>query len=186
MEYAIIVATTKDGGIGLNGTIPWCIKEDLKYFKFKTTYARYGCINAVIMGRNTWESLPEKAKPLPNRINIIISESYYLNKEKMGEFSKMKNVYVVPTLDNAHAKIREMQNIDKVFVIGGERLYKEALADHRYNKLLLTRIHINITCDTFFPLHLVDKRYNNISIVRMGVENDIVYGTKEYTYIASK
>lgn len=186
MEYAIIVATTKDGGIGLNGKIPWHIRDDMNHFKFQTTYAKRGCINAVIMGRNTWESLPAVIRPLPNRINIIVSESYYLDKDKMDKYAEIKNVYIVPTLDNAHAKIKEIHNIDKVFVIGGERLYKEAMADHRYNRLLLTYIDIDITCDAYFPLHLIEKRYNNKNTVQMGVENAVLYGIYEYTYIPAK
>ena len=184
MEYSIIVATTIDGGIGLNGKIPWYLKDDMEYFKFQTTYSRMGCVNAVIMGRNTWESLPEKVRPLANRINIIVSESYYLDKEKMDEFAQMKDVYVVPTLNNAHAKIKEMHNVDKIFVIGGERLYKEALADHRYNKLLLTLIDIDVKCNTYFPLKLLDKRYNYINIIKVGIENGIIYEMYEYRYLA--
>jgi dihydrofolate reductase len=183
MEYVIIVATTVDGGIGLNGKIPWRIRDDMRHFKFQTSYARRGCINAVIMGRNTWESLPENMRPLQNRINIIVSESYYINKEKMVEFANMKNVYVVPTLNNAHAKIREMQNIHKVFVIGGERLYKEAMADHRYNRLLLTYIDSDIKCDAYFPLHLVEKRYNTRNTIQYGIEEGTIFGIYDYRYI---
>lgn len=184
MEYSIIVATTINGGIGLNGKIPWRLKDDLDHFKFQTTYSRMGCVNAVIMGRNTWKSLPEKVRPLANRINIIVSESYYLDKEKMDELAQMKDVYVVPTLDNAHAKIKEMHNIHKVFIIGGERLYKEALADHRYNHLLLTFIDIDVKCDTFFPLHLIANRYNYVNTIKKGIEEGIIYGMYEYRYLA--
>ena len=56
-------------GIGNAGTIPWHIPEDITHFKTLTTDKKY--VNIVVMGRKTWESIPEKHKPLSNRINII-------------------------------------------------------------------------------------------------------------------
>ena len=68
-----ILACTKKGGIGLNGKLPWRIKEDMMLFKkITTTTAATISQNAVIMGRKTWESIPKKFRPLPNRINIIL------------------------------------------------------------------------------------------------------------------
>tara|TARA_B100001094_G_C17974909_1_gene692291 strand:- start:61 stop:705 length:645 start_codon:yes stop_codon:yes gene_type:complete len=71
----VIFACTKTGGIGKNGKIPWKIKEDMKLFRKITTNTDGGeqKKNIVIMGRTTWESIPEKFRPLPNRINIILS-----------------------------------------------------------------------------------------------------------------
>ena len=70
-----ILACTHNGGIGLNGKLPWRLKEDMKLFKRITTTIQNpndeGKQNAVIMGRKTWESIPNKFRPLPNRINII-------------------------------------------------------------------------------------------------------------------
>lgn len=76
-----ILACTHDGGIGLNGKLPWRLKEDMKLFKKITTTIQNpndkekGKLNAVIMGRKTWESIPMKFRPLPNRINIILSKT---------------------------------------------------------------------------------------------------------------
>ena len=72
-----ILASTYNGGIGLNGKLPWRLKEDMKIFKRITTTIQNSDdknkLNAVIMGKNTWESIPLKFRPLSNRINIILS-----------------------------------------------------------------------------------------------------------------
>ena len=86
MNFSIIVACTDEGIIGVNNTIPWYIPDDLKYFKTITTGNEKNK-NIVIMGRNTWESLPTQYKPLKDRINIIISNTLILDK-------KLDNVYI--------------------------------------------------------------------------------------------
>merc|ERR1719421_691737 len=70
---SVIVATTQKGGIGKDGTLPWKLPEDMAHFKKVTTAAPEGKMNAVVMGRKTWESIPEKFKPLPGRINVVLS-----------------------------------------------------------------------------------------------------------------
>ena len=85
MKLKLIVAMCKNGGIGYRNNIPWKIKKDLLYFSNKTS-GEYGkCImkniatnikkNAIIMGKNTWYSLPKYPEPLKNRDNIILSTS---------------------------------------------------------------------------------------------------------------
>jgi len=70
----MIVAATESLGIGINGGLPWRIKRDMKFFKDKTTETHEtGKLNAVIMGRKSWESIPAKFRPLPGRLNIVIS-----------------------------------------------------------------------------------------------------------------
>jgi dihydrofolate reductase len=73
--YKVIVACTTDYGIGIKGTLPFKLKTDMAFFKETTTKTqRNGNVsNAVIMGRKTWESIPNKFKPLENRLNIIIT-----------------------------------------------------------------------------------------------------------------
>ena len=64
MGFNLIVALCKNNGIGKNGDIPWKITKDLKYFKDVTSFNKNSGENVVIMGRKTWESIPEKFKPL--------------------------------------------------------------------------------------------------------------------------
>lgn len=69
----IIVAATTSNGIGVNSRLPWRLSKELKYFSQVTSKAPDGQRNAVIMGRGTWESIPEKRRPLQDRLNIVIS-----------------------------------------------------------------------------------------------------------------
>ena len=78
MNINIIVAMCKKNGIGLNNKIPWKISEDMHYFSKKTSGNYQGDVNKkniVLMGRNTWESLPKKYKPLPHRFNIVLTKN---------------------------------------------------------------------------------------------------------------
>jgi len=76
----VVAYTFQNRGIGNAGSIPWHIPEDISHFKTLTTDEKY--VNIVVMGRKTWESIPDKHKPLSNRINIILSNDIeYCNKE---------------------------------------------------------------------------------------------------------
>lgn len=74
-RLTIIVAATKANGIGVNAGLPWKLSKELKYFAQATTNAPDGRQNAVVMGRNTWESIPAKFRPLPRRKNIVVSRN---------------------------------------------------------------------------------------------------------------
>lgn len=71
----LIVAATRQNGIGRGGTLPWHIPKDLAYFARVTMNAPGAQINAVIMGKKTWESIPPKVRPLKKRINVVLSRS---------------------------------------------------------------------------------------------------------------
>jgi dihydrofolate reductase len=74
-RLTIIVAATKSHGIGRDGKLPWRLTKEISYFARITTKAPDECVNAVIMGRKTWESIPTKFRPLPRRMNAIISRN---------------------------------------------------------------------------------------------------------------
>lgn len=105
---SVIVARDKNGVIGKGNAIPWNIPEDMRFFRECTVGL------PVIMGRNTWLSLHQK--PLPFRMNLIIS-SQPIDRD---------DVYVFPTLNAARSFLEEAQMV-KAFVIGGQRLYDEAM-----------------------------------------------------------
>ena len=71
MKISMIVAMDEDGFIGMEGHLPWRISSDLSRFKRLTEGDRF---NAVVMGRKTWDSLPNSFRPLPERLNIVMSE----------------------------------------------------------------------------------------------------------------
>lgn len=126
----LIVAKAKDNAIGKNGKIPWNIPEELQYFKEITVNS------VVIMGRKTYESI---GHPLSQRINIVISNT----KKYSGE-----NLYIVSSLNDA---LELANRYDKeVFIIGGERLYKETI--DIVDKMYITEVFIDVKeADTFFP-----------------------------------
>jgi hypothetical protein len=74
-RLTLIVAATKSNAIGQNGRLPWRLPKEMAYFAQVTSTAPEGHANAVIMGRNTWESIPQRFRPLKNRVNIVISRN---------------------------------------------------------------------------------------------------------------
>src|SRR3989338_1802540 len=74
--FNIVVAMDQNRGIGLDGKLPWHLKCDLRHFKEITTKTRdKNKRNAVIMGRKTWDSLPVRFRPLPDRVNVVITRN---------------------------------------------------------------------------------------------------------------
>jgi len=130
MEKIIIAAFDEEKAIGREGEIPWHYPEDLKYFKEKTTG------NSVIMGRKTYESLPDDFRPLPDRENIVLTRS----EPEFDESVKIAN-----SLDEAY----ETASSEKVFIAGGGSVYEQALEES--DKMLLTLIPGTHDGDTFFP-----------------------------------
>ena len=114
-KFDIIVACCNKNGIGNNGNLPWKLKTEMQYFKEITTDAPLGFRNVVIMGRNTWESIPNKYKPLPNRYNIILtSNSNYL----INTNYKTENVRTYISLNDALevlSRTKELYNHNKIF-----------------------------------------------------------------------
>ena len=148
-----ILACTHGGGIGLNGKLPWRLKEDMKLFKRITTAIQNpsdkGKLNAVIMGRNTWESIPMKFRPLPNRINIILSRT--MNKE---ETEVENSVYVsnsIEELDILISKLKKENRLATPFIIGGATLYNKMFELDKITKIHVSLVNDNYECDTFFP-----------------------------------
>lgn len=139
-----IVAVDKDWGIGYQGQLLEHIPEDLKHFKELTKY------NVVVMGRNTWESLPKKDSlpRLPDRINIIVSNSMVSN----GVISILGDLTVAMPLEETLDYIcgSDLVCDTDIFVIGGGQIYNALLP--YCNRVYVTKIdknHDNI--DTFFP-----------------------------------
>lgn len=136
----IITAYDNKRGIGRNNKLPWNIVEDMNFFQNMTIR------NIVIMGRNTWESIPEKFRPLKNRINYIVSSK--INKKNLSKFT---NVFIFEKLNECLQHIVDCKYTQKIFVIGGEKLYSEAINHYNLSKVHITEIYNNYNCDTFFP-----------------------------------
>jgi dihydrofolate reductase len=142
-KFSIIVAVDAAMGVGKDGGLPWHFTEDMKYFKAVTT-AEYapGEQNVVIMGRKTWESLPERYRPLPGRINVVISS----NKD----YSLPKEVLSFVSLESALAYAETKKG--KVFMIGGAKIFAQTIEHVQCIELFLTKIDKDFSCDVFFPI----------------------------------
>jgi dihydrofolate reductase len=128
-DLIIIAAMSENRVIGRNNRLPWAVREDMRHFKELTT----GC--PCIMGRKTWESLPRR--PLPGRVNIIISASMKAAPEGARVFSSLP------------AAIAFCAAYPKVFICGGASIYREALPYAA--KMELTVIRGQYEGDAFFP-----------------------------------
>lgn len=133
MISAIAALSENDRSIGLNNQLLWNIPDDLKRFKELTVE------HPVIMGRKTWESIPEKFRPLPDRTNIVVT--------RQTDFSAPGAV-VVSSLDEAFERAEEIDP-EEIVVIGGEQIYEQALP--KIQKLYLTLVDSGEKGDTFFP-----------------------------------
>lgn len=166
MEFSIVVATDKNNGISRNDTIPWFGtewgKKDLRFFKDLTTITNdKSKQNVVIMGRKTWDSLPNK--PLKNRVNIILSKHTQSNIS-MGILTSSPTIYM-NDLSKALDWCKQQVNIEKVFVIGGEQVYNMALYHPLIKYVYMTVIPEVYNCDKFFTVkHFVGiSRYHEIT-----------------------
>ncbi|KAI6032830.1 dihydrofolate reductase-like domain-containing protein [Pisolithus orientalis] len=152
----IIVAATRSNGIGHNGKMPWHIPKDLAFFSRVTARAPPGKINAVVMGRATWESIPSKFRPLRNRLNAVLSRN--------SEYPvPPPHASLFPDLQTAIDRLRSRPDLHRLFIIGGSTLYRETLgfgtttaslpSSLQADRVLLTRIHEPDfpECDVFLP-----------------------------------
>lgn len=162
MLYSIIIACSLNGGIGYDNKIPWNIKEEMKLFKKITTGKNnFRKINAVIMGRNTWDSLPNK--PLDNRLNIIITkDENFLNYDNLISFTNLDDAFNYCEKNN--------NDIRDVFVIGGKTIYDTCLYNQKYSKniekIYLSVIYNNYESNIFIDLKHILKNYHpNINTV---------------------
>ena len=129
---SLIAALAKNRAIGKDGQLLWHLPEDMRHFR-ETTRGK-----PVIMGRKTWESLPDSFRPLPGRHNIVVSRN--LAYQAPG-------TTLAGSLDDA---IREAgEAAVEVFVIGGAELYRQALPVA--SRLYLTEIAEDFAGDVFFP-----------------------------------
>lgn len=144
MKFSLIAAVDKKNGLGKNNALVWKLPSDMKFFSDVTTQtARPGLRNAVIMGRNTWESLPPKHRPLKNRLNLILSRS--------TDLKLPAGTPAATSLNEALEKLENDKTIDQVFVIGGAMLYAGAIHHPDCEKIYLTRLEQEFDCDVFFP-----------------------------------
>nr|WP_295771744.1 dihydrofolate reductase [Rhodoferax sp.] len=131
MQLHIILARARNGVIGHNKALPWHLPEDMAHFK-RTTM---GC--PVVMGRKTWDSLPPRFRPLPGRVNIVVTRQIAWNEIGAQPSS---------SLDEALSLCEQFEN---VWVIGGADIYAQTLP--RANTAVVTEIDADFEGDAYAP-----------------------------------
>lgn len=139
MIISLIVAASSNNAIGRNNELLWHLPIDLKFFK-NTTWAL-----PVIMGRKTFESVG--SKPLTGRTNIIVSR-------QEGLTSQYENVWFAKSLDEA-IELAKKLDTKEITIAGGAQIYEQALPIA--NRIYLTRVHVHLEADAFFPAFSVDE-----------------------------
>lgn len=159
-QISCILAIDEENGIGKSGKIPWNIPSDIKYFQSVTeSYCTHEGVNVVIMGKNTWESISAKHKPLSDRVNIVVSTSYEKNYNDISDlilhglpYGVSKEIIVnnVTSAFDAVQQLQKHMNIDNVFIIGGKRLYDMVFDNPNMitGQLHVTRIKGKFDTDT--------------------------------------
>lgn len=172
-KFAIIVAFDRNFGIGKANKLPWHLPGDLKQFRKVTTESEAGKQNAVIMGRKTWESISEKRRPLPDRINVVLT--------KQLNYQTPPQVMTFTSLESALDLLSKVPTIDKCFVIGGAEIYRLALENPNCELIYATEINQVFDCDAFIEpildlvLHTaLDPSINPFAhVLASSIESDI-------------
>uniref|UniRef100_A0A0D9XZ25 Bifunctional dihydrofolate reductase-thymidylate synthase n=1 Tax=Leersia perrieri TaxID=77586 RepID=A0A0D9XZ25_9ORYZ len=171
-SYQVVVAATRDMGIGKDGTLPWKLPGDLKFFKDITmTTSDPSKKNAVVMGRKTWESIPLQFRPLPGRLNIILTRSGSF------DFATAENIVICASLDSALELLATTPycfTVEKTFLIGGGEVLRQSLNAPYCEAIHLTDIESSIECDTFIPpidLSVFHPCYSSFPVVENGIRH---------------
>lgn len=138
--FDVVVAADEGGGVGRQGGLPWHLPGDLRRFRALTR----GPHRAVIMGRHTWESLPPRFRPLPGRLNVVLS------RQPAHRLTLPPGVLLAPSLERGLALARDA-GASRRFVIGGAQLYAQALIHPGCRRVHLTRVAGRFGCDAFLP-----------------------------------
>lgn len=161
MGYKIIVCINNKGYIGKCGNLMYRISNDLKNFKSQTIG------NVVIMGRKTFESLPN-GNPLPDRINIVLTSDVNYKYD-----AKDKNVFIFNSIEDIDSFCRLNLSHLEWFVIGGGKVYKEFLERDMCDEIRLTTVHDDAEGDTKLQLPDDWRTYYKSGIqVENGIEYD--------------
>lgn len=131
MRVALVAAVARGGVIGRDGSIPWRLPEDMARFREVTTGP------PVIMGRRTWDSLPDRFRPLPGRRNVVVTRQPAWSADGAERAGSLEQA------------LQLAGEAEHVFVIGGAQLYAAALP--LADELLLTELELDVQGDTVFP-----------------------------------
>jgi dihydrofolate reductase len=131
VRISLVAAVARGGVIGRDNAIPWRLPEDMARFRALTVG------HPVVMGRRTWDSLPERFRPLPGRRNVVVTRNQAWHADGAERAG---------SLDDA---LRLLDGTPQVFVIGGAQLYDAALP--LADEIFMTEVELDVEGDTVFP-----------------------------------
>ncbi|MFA5088983.1 MAG: dihydrofolate reductase [Candidatus Omnitrophota bacterium] len=172
--FHIIVAVDSHNGIGKKGLLPWHLKGDMQHFKEITCASESEARqNLVIMGRKTWDSLPSRFRPLPERMNLVLTRD--------SGFAVPPGVMKADSLNGALKNLLRQEfrdQVGQIFVIGGQQVFEAAIRHPQCQKLYVTHILKRFDCDAFFPDF--SRQFKKISSSPQLNENGLGYFFAEY------
>jgi dihydrofolate reductase/thymidylate synthase len=177
VPISCVLVTDSANGISKNGVIPWKITEDLKYFKKVTSPLNSGDKSVIIMGRNTWDTIPSTIKPLKDRINVVISTTL------TEDFTNSNLIFChdVDKVISYFNNLQEKNNVySQLFIIGGKKLYDQFLNSPNVKCVYLTKIKkdydtdlkVNFIEDNF---ELLEENKQNVTDANTGEQVDISF-----------
>ncbi len=166
MKISLIVAMGHNREIGRNNDLMWHLGEDMRFFK-RTTLRHY-----IIMGRKNFESIPAKYRPLPDRVNIIISR----NADYMYE-----ECYTCTSLNEALELARD-NGEEKVFIIGGGQIYKMAMDAGIVDEMYITHVNASFdNADVYFP-EFDENNWSKELLLTVPADSENEYAFETYHY----
>eukprot|EP00808_Paulinella_micropora_P032101 g21766.t1 len=170
-DFSVVVAASTPGRcIGWKGGMPWpVLPGDIAFFKQLTCSAPAGRTNALVMGRKTWDSLPASVRPLPSRLNYVVSAN-----GQLAHNTSHVSVIVCSSFAEALAKASADLRVATIFVIGGAQMYAEAFKSPRCCRIHLTQVMQDYPCDTFLP-PIDTSRFVLSKATEIKVENGVPY-----------
>lgn len=146
MEISQIVAASDNNAIGLKGKLLWRLPIDTKYFT-DVTRGHY-----VLMGRKSWDALPDKYRPLPDRVNIVVTRQNNFNPP---------GCIVVSSIEQG-IEVAEAAGEEELMIIGGGEIYKQSLP--YTNRVYITCVHHEFAeADAYYP-QLDPNEWEEVSV----------------------
>jgi dihydrofolate reductase len=164
MKISLIVAVDSEGGIGKNNQLLWHLPNDMKFFKETTLH------HIVLMGRKNFESIPEKFRPLPNRLNCILTKNPLFHAD---------NCLVFNDLQTCLAQFQD--DTRTLFIIGGGEIYRLAMDQLDITEMFITKVHHAFDADTHFP-SFVEENWHREKLHRQVPDDRHAYGFTVYRY----
>ncbi|KAF3031134.1 dihydrofolate reductase [Didymella keratinophila] len=177
-SLTLVLAATPSLGIGRAGGLPWPqLRKEMGYFARVTTRVSPSTLtsgdgagelankkrrmNAVVMGRKTWDSIPERFRPLKGRVNVVVTRSVETFRQQYPAKEGGEGPVVVGSVGEALECLHQDDGVevDRVMVIGGASIYEQALRLREARHVLLTKIKGEYECDTFFSEDLDSGRW---------------------------